>query len=433
MASNHEQVTIGRRGTGLSPFVQVFGPQVMDQRISDAAYRTLHLLDLLGGADREGHHCLGLIAKLRSVNERTIRRHIQELEEANLLEVERSSGETSRVYIIEPLDVYGREAIGGFYTEVQSTNKALRLDRQKTTDGSGTPDKNVQGTPDKNVRGPRTNLSPHKTLKSDATPNGGKGLRRARKTGVDKGVEEKEQSPTGAGFHPPESRKAGNEKGPMKAEGKSGAAAAGWASSAPFVSHEKTQTVCASGSGRVMPWEREEADGLRRRGRKKSVGKRGLYDPDKPVAEWNGNDLVGYFREGFKRTFPGEGAPDVRIEDLGAAKRRITWMQNEGMDIGLAKQAVDHLFANWGNGLPSRLRWKGSRPGMALIETARFFETLVREVQSGVPSGGTADEYRVDEEMDAKYAKRDEICVRLVREGKKLEEAGREADRLAGI
>ena len=432
MASNHEQVTIGRRGTGLSPFVQVFGPQVMDRRISDAAYRTLHLLDLLGGADREGHHRIALIAKMRGVSIRSLQYHLKNLKDAGAIEIEYANGETNRIYIIEPLDMYGRETIGGFYGEVQKTRATLCSSR-KETQGVVETMQDIAPPPCKILHQPRKNLAPHKTLKSNASPTDKKGLRRARKTGVDKGVEEKEKSPTGAGSHPPESRKAGNEKGPMKAEGKRGAAA-GWASAAPFTSPGETQTVCASGSGRVMPWEREEeAEGLKRRGRKKGVKKKGLYDPDKPVSEWNGNDLVGYFRERFKQTFPGEGAPDVRIEDLGAAKRRITWMQNEGMDIGLAKQAVDHLFASWGNGLPGRLRWKGSRPGMALIETARFFETLVREVQSGVPSGGTADEYRVDEEMDAKYAKRDEICARLVREGKKLEEAGREADRLAGL
>lgn len=258
-------------------------------------------------------------------------------------------------------------------------------------------------------------------------------MRRARKTGVDEGVEEKEESPTGAGCHPPEPRKAGNpEKSPLKAEGKGGAAAAGWASTAPFVSPGETQTVCASGSGRVMPWEREEEQAGLRRSRKKGVKKRGLFDPDKDPSEWNGNDLVGYFRECFKQAFPGEGAPDVRIEDLGAAKRRLTWMRNEEMDIGLAKQAVDHLFKHWGNGLPARIRWKGSRPGMAIIEHARLFETLVREVQSGVPAGGTADEFNTDDETLAKYQKQEEICARLIREGKSLEEADREAERLAG-
>jgi len=247
-------------------------------------------------------------------------------------------------------------------------------------------------------------------------------------------IEEEEGDPTGADCDPPEPRKAGKKKAPLKRKGEE-KAPAGWASTAPFVSENKTQTVCASGSGKVMPWEREEEPQGLRRGRKGNgkVKKRGLFDPDKDPSEWNGNDLVGYFRECFKRTFPGEGAPDVRIEDLGAAKRRITWMQNEEMDVAIAKQAVDHLFANWGNGLPARLRWKGSRPGIALIETARFFETLVREVQSGVPSGGTLDEFNTDAETLAKYQKEEEICARLISEGKSLEEADREAKRLAGL
>jgi len=239
-----------------------------------------------------------------------------------------------------------------------------------------------------------------------------------------------EGDPTGADSDPPESCEGEEKEEPLK--GKEGEEAP--PVSLPSPSQGKTQTVCAGGSGKVMPWEREEEpQGLHRKRKGKKAKVRGLYDPDKDPSEWNGNDLVGYFRKCFQKTFPGEGAPDVRIEDLGAAKRRIVWMQNEEMDIGIAKQAVDHLFANWSNGLPARIRWKGSRPGIAIIEHARLFETLVREVQSGVPSGGTADEFNVDDETTAKYEKRDEICSRLIREGAKLEDANREANRLAGL
>jgi hypothetical protein len=208
----------------------------------------------------------------------------------------------------------------------------------------------------------------------------------------------------------------------------------GWSDSVPFSSPPKAQTVCADGvGGKVMPWEREEEEpGLRRR-RGKKAKVRGLYDPSKDPSDWNGNDLVGYFREQFKRTFPGEGAPDVMISDLGAAKRRIVWMRNEEMDVALAKKAVDHLFSNWGNGLPARLRWKDSRPSMALIEHSRLFERIVREVQSGPGGGAPGDSFTASDEEVERYKRRDEICKRLMDEGKPLAEANREANRLAGI
>jgi len=282
-------------------------------------------------------------------------------------------------------------------------------------------------------------------------------------------VEGDEGDPTGAGCRPPDGsgaqpgRKTGEWKGakadahggeprsPQDDSGGGGAlppaeegkrAQEGWAGASPFVLDgplpdgggggvPPAHTVCAGGSRKVMPWEREEdaAGG----GKRKKPRKKGMYDPEKPVSEWTGNDLVGYFREMFKRAWPGEGAPDVRIEDLGAAKRRIVWMRDEGMDIGLAKRAVDHLFANWGDGLPGRLRWKGSRPGIAIVENARLFEMLVREAQNGVATGKTADEWKGDSAEVERYQRREEIRARMIDEGSTLEQADRESRRLAGL
>jgi hypothetical protein len=192
----------------------------------------------------------------------------------------------------------------------------------------------------------------------------------------------------------------------------------------------KAHTVCAGAGQKVMPWEVEEEEG----GRKpKKPRKRGLYDPAKSVSEWNGNDLVGYFRVRFKAMWPGEGAPDVRIEDLAAAKRRIVWMKDEKMDMCLAKRAIDHLFANWSDGLPGRLRWKGSRPGIAIIENARLFEMLVREVQNGTGGAAKVDDWKGETPEVKRYQERETIRARLLNEGATLEQATREANRLAGL
>jgi hypothetical protein len=253
------------------------------------------------------------------------------------------------------------------------------------------------------------------------------GIKKSRRKRVGEG-EKEEGDPSGAPSEAPKSRGGRKKVPPEKGDG--------WSDSVPFSSPPQAQTVCAGGvGGKVMPWEREEEEhGLSRKRKGKKAKVRGLYDPSKSPSDWNGNDLVGYFRECFKRAFPGEGAPDVRIEDLGAAKRRIVWLRNEGVDVAVAKQAVDHLFANWGNGLPARIRWKGSRPGLAMVENARLFETIVREAQSGVGGAGTGDEFTAGDGEVERYKRRDEICKRLMEdEGKSLAEANREANRLVGL
>ena len=115
------------------------------------------------------------------------------------------------------------------------------------------------------------------------------------------------------------------------------------------------------------------------------VRPRRLYDPTKDPNEWNTGDVAGYFRLCFVQRWPGKGAPGIRVGDLGAIKTRLDWLRDQGVGAAMMKKIIDHIFAHWMTGLPHRFRWRDSRPNLALIEHAGFFQRLVREVQHGPP------------------------------------------------
>lgn len=126
--------------------------------------------------------------------------------------------------------------------------------------------------------------------------------------------------------------------------------------------------------------------------------KKGLYDPDRPLKEWQAQDAIGYFRLRFQRAWPGEGAPDVQVHDLVNVKGRLTWLDNEpGCDRGIMREVLDWLFDRWGDGLPARIRWKDSRPALALLTTTRLFEALVRDWRVRGKVGIRHDEYDAEE------------------------------------
>lgn len=122
---------------------------------------------------------------------------------------------------------------------------------------------------------------------------------------------------------------------------------------------------------------------------------KGLWHPDRPLELWGPRDAIGYFRHRFMEKFPGEGAPDFKIQkDIPALKHRFQWLREDGLTNGMMKQAIDHLFDKWDHGLKDRLKLDGSRPGLGIIESTRLLEMLVREIQGG--TGGarkTADSY----------------------------------------
>ncbi len=192
---------------------------------------------------------------------------------------------------------------------------------------------------------------------------------------------------------------------------------------------EKPFTSSRSGSGITIPGEDEEP--------KRKRKPKGQYDPSIPPDQWDSTVAAGYFRQKFKSAWPGEGAPQASIAALSAIKGRINWLKAEGIGVGAMKQAIDHLFEGWSNGLPSRLKWQGSRPTLALIENIRLFERLVREVQSGTGAHGLVDEYKdstpEDRAMIEKYAEKDRICVALMDEGMGQWEAEKEAKRRVGL
>lgn len=464
-----------KRKRAQGPFSINYGPYVVDGRISDGAARTLDLLDILCGADEEGNHSCGLIARLRHTTTRTIERHLDELKTVGLIAVEYRQGQTNVVTILDPVEVYGDEAIRNFY------RLFVRRETPEKNFGGGTPDKNVGGTYDKNVGGtPDKNVGqnrgggnrvkktePYGALSPEATPllvlktAEKKREKEAEDKAKAKGIAFEKEIHSNAASSEIASEAAGCPQDASPPKGnpaqRGGGAPPATAASRPGsrpVSHDDAdpifapfhpeeemvpQTLCAapfkserSGGQILIPGSDDEDDGRI----SKKPKKRGMYDPEKAPAEWNTNDAIGYFRKMYQNAWPGEGAPDVGVKDAAAVKGRLAWLKAEGIGAGMMKRAIDHLFAGWSDGLPSRMKWTGSRPGLVLIESTRWFESLVREVQGGVGASGRVDEWsgntpegKVREE---KYAKKEEIVARLIHEGANLETAEREARRLAG-
>jgi hypothetical protein len=426
-----------RRERVRGPFAKVYGPYVVDKRISDGAERTMNLLDILCGADEQGQHGVGLIAKLRHLSVRSIERHIIELKNAGLIRIEYRQGQTNILTILDPIGVYG-EAIQTFYSFVGNVAKKRRATTTPDKNDGGTPDKNDRGTPDKNgvqSRGGRADekgapfgaLSPSAPKQSGLPPTSGEGpVDGEFKTAdcEDPAPESSQsyftpQEPLNTANPPPAMNQAGriasSEGDQNRKEGKT-----------PQTVCEKPFTSSRSGCGITIPGEDEESK------RKKKARGTSL-----PPEEWNSEAAAEYFKQKFKKAWPGEGAPHAGVASLSAIKGRINWLKAEGIGVDFMKKAIDHLFEGWSNGLPSRLKWQGSRPTLALIENIRLFERLVREVQSGTGAYGTVDEYKdktpEDKAMIEKYTEKDRVRAELINGGMDMWAAEREAKRRVGI
>jgi hypothetical protein len=100
------------------PFAMLYGPLILDREISDGAFRTYALIWVLSGAKREEWWSQSNLGKIRGLDRRNVRRHIQELEAAGLVEVFRDTGKPCRVRVKEPTQVFGRK-IASFYADVR--------------------------------------------------------------------------------------------------------------------------------------------------------------------------------------------------------------------------------------------------------------------------------------------------------------------------
>ncbi len=348
----------------LRPFAMVYGPCVRDRRISDAAFRTLILADLLCGADGEGSHSMRLVGRLRGTDERTIRRHWAELKEAGLIQIEYRGGFTNVITLVDPAEVYGAEAISGFYAEVRQISAALRSEPEGDAEGpeegeEGDPGQTCPPSPDINCTPPRTNLSPR----------------------IDKGEQIKdEQSPSERAL--------------------SGDAERGAASGGVKSSESKAPISKRAGSGintGEAPREQPEG-GLGRRPKADPDRHRrakSFFDPNLPDAQWDARQVLGYFRETFRKTWPMEPPPDLVVSDLAPIKKRVDWLLESKQPVILMKQVIDHIFTAWDKGLRERLGWSGTRPSVSLIMSAKYLDTLIREVQNGAgpAKGGRRDEW----------------------------------------
>lgn len=429
------------------PFSINYGPYVVDGRISDSAARTLDLLDILCGADEEGCHSCKLIADLRHTSVRTVERHLAELKEVGLIAIEYRQGQTNVITILDPVDVYGDEAIRHFYK--------IYVRRQKETpdkNDGGTHDKNDGGTPDKNDvqnrggknRGKRAELfeaaSSSTTPQKESTPlNPGEGAAEAPGEGglIAKIASDAPRIPQDGGTPQggPEAHDGGRTTQPAQAQAGSCPVSD---PGSPQGTPTPPQTVCKpftssrSGCGIIIPGDDPQEDGRLRRKPKKLGG-----DTEKNPNEWNCNDAVKYFNDRYKATWRGEGSPAWGKADLAGVKGRIAWLKAEGIGAEMMKKVIDHIYAGWSDGLPARFKW-GTRPTVSLLKDIRLFERLVREVQGGV--GGvykTVDEYRdktpEDRARNDKAKEKDAICAELIKGGMSLWDAEKEALKRTGL
>ena len=359
---SHSVIT--RRRARLAPFAQVYGPMVLDGRLSAGALRTFLLVDLLAGADGEGEHSHALIARLLGADAKTVERHLEQIEAAKLVTVERRQGCTNRVVVEDPEAVYGRAAITGFFVTVKDAAKLGRSSEPVT------PDKNVGGTTDKNVGGPPTKMS-------DRVEGG-----RAEAFGTQPFGGASPSAPT------PESgsRTGTAPRTSMQPTPPSGGAppAGGKSVAPPDLAHagEVAFQSEKSGSGTLPPTDPPDPL-LTKDGRAR---KRPLYDPNRPLAEWRAPDALGYFLMRWRRKWPTEPLPDLYLKHAAAVKGRLAWLDAEKIGRAVMREAIDHIFDKWDVGLKERLRWEESRPAFALICSLRLFERLLRDFRGERPT-----------------------------------------------
>jgi len=127
-----EKVEIQGSLTG-GPFAMLYGPSIIDKKISDGAFRTYALLWVLGDKIKDGWHSQTSLAKLRGGDRRTVNRHIIELKEAGLVKITGRPGDTNLVRISEPSEVWGNK-ISTFYSDIR---EILGCDKIVSPQGEG--------------------------------------------------------------------------------------------------------------------------------------------------------------------------------------------------------------------------------------------------------------------------------------------------------
>ena len=163
----------------------------------------------------------------------------------------------------------------------------------------------------------------------------------------------------------------------------------------------------AGGSGLILPGEEDDD---RRRTRKGGKAKRtkGAFDLDRPAKEWRPREAVAYFQQRFKQKWNDVFMVEAGAKEGGQLKGLLAKLDIDGFGRGLMVEVIDHIFDHWDKGLPERLHWDKDHPNLSLICAPRWFETLAREVQNGVPksrrkgkdTGPRHDEFNEDREKD---------------------------------
>lgn len=158
----------------------------------------------------------------------------------------------------------------------------------------------------------------------------------------------------------------------------------------------------AGGSGLILPGEEGPENGRT----KKARGRRGAFDLDRHPSDWRPREAVAYFQQRYRQKWPGDGAGQAGAKEGGLIKGMLAWLENEGIGRKMMAEVIDHIFDHWDRGLPKRLSWGDKFPALSLICSNRYFESIMREVQHGVPPSRDGDGGPRHDEYNPESAKR---------------------------
>lgn len=93
-----------------SPFAQAFGPEILDRKISNGAFRLFMRYKFEVGQAALSVHNFDRLASEMGVKSKTVKGWHEELKTRGLLKEEKVDGKTT-TSVISPSEVYGRRAL----------------------------------------------------------------------------------------------------------------------------------------------------------------------------------------------------------------------------------------------------------------------------------------------------------------------------------
>lgn len=140
------------------------------------------------------------------------------------------------------------------------------------------------------------------------------------------------------------------------------------------------QSSCGGVAGVISPGRGNPDTPVKK---EKGPRTRPLYDPNKPVTEWNAPNVAGYFLHKHREAFIGQPDPELHKGVLAQIKARLDWMAANNLTPELMKQTVDYIFGHWNNGLPKSLKFDDHYPSFTLICHSGFFKRIMDKARYG--------------------------------------------------